>query len=129
MSKVRGTRGYAAPEWASNIPINEKVDVYSYGVVLLELVTGRRASELAAIGTGDAEVAMRQLVWTIREKLKSGDLSWNTHFVDPKLNGNIMHSEVLLMLEVAAMCLEKERSQRPSMNDIVEKFQFHSSNK
>ncbi|XP_066360058.1 putative receptor protein kinase ZmPK1 isoform X2 [Miscanthus floridulus] len=129
MSKVRGTRGYAAPEWASSIPINEKVDVYSYGVVLIELVIGRRASELAATGTGDAEVGMRQLVWTIREKLKSGDLSWIIHFVDPKLNGNIVHSEVLLMLEVAAMCLEKERSQRPSMNDIVEKLQFRSCNK
>ncbi|CAL5098073.1 unnamed protein product [Urochloa decumbens] len=122
MSKVHGTRGYAAPEWASNIPINEKVDVYSYGVVLLELVSGRRAFELAASGTGDAEIAMRQLVWTIKEKLKSGDWSWITGFVDPRLNGNIVHSEVCLMLEVAAMCMEKERSQRPSMNDIVEKF-------
>jgi hypothetical protein len=122
MSKVRGTRGYAAPEWASNIPINEKVDVYSYGVVLLELVAGRRAYELVATGTGDAEVAVRQLVWTTREKLKCGDWSWITGFVDPRLNGNIVHSEVLLMLEVAAMCMEKERSKRPSMNDIVEKI-------
>ncbi|WVZ88663.1 hypothetical protein U9M48_035156 [Paspalum notatum var. saurae] len=118
MSKVRGTRGYAAPEWAHNIPINEKVDVYSYGVVLLELVAGRRASELTASGTDDAEVAMRQLVWTIREKLKSGDRSWITGFVDPKLSGNIVDSEVWLILEVAAMCMEKERSLRPSMNDI-----------
>nr|CAB3459539.1 unnamed protein product [Digitaria exilis] len=126
ISKVRGTRGYAAPEWASNIPINEKVDVYSYGVVLLELVAGRRASELAATDTGDAEFAMRQLVRTIREKLKSGDWSWITGFVDPKLNNNIVHSEVPLMLEVASMCMYKERSHRPSMNDIVEKFQFLS---
>lgn len=108
--------------------------MYSYGVVLLELVTGQRASELTATGTGDADVAMRQLVWTIRQKLKSGDLSWITHFVDPKLNDIIVHSEVLLMLEVAGMCLEKERSQRPSMNDIVDlsctqKFQIHYCNK
>lgn len=69
---------------------------------------------------------MRQLVWTIREKLKSGDWSWITSFVDPKLNGNIVHSEVSLLLEVASMCMEKERSHRPSMNGIVEKLQFVS---
>ncbi|XP_062204207.1 putative receptor protein kinase ZmPK1 [Phragmites australis] len=124
VSKVRGTRGYTAPEWASNIPINEKVDVYSYGVVLLELVMGLRTSELAANGSGDAEAALRQLVWTIREKLKYGDQSWIAGFVDSKLNGNIVHSEVSLMLEVSAMCMEKERSLRPSMNDIVQKFLF-----
>ncbi|WVZ88664.1 hypothetical protein U9M48_035156 [Paspalum notatum var. saurae] len=128
MSKICGTRGYAAPEWASNIPINEKVDVYSYGVVLLELVTGRRASELAASGADDAEVAMRQLVWTIRENLKSGDRSWITGFVDPKLNGNIVDSEVSLMLEVAAICMVEERSRRPSMNDILERFHSFPAN-
>uniref|UniRef100_A0A0E0BNG4 non-specific serine/threonine protein kinase n=1 Tax=Oryza glumipatula TaxID=40148 RepID=A0A0E0BNG4_9ORYZ len=37
MSRIRGTRGYMAPEWVSSLPITEKVDVYSYGVVLLEL--------------------------------------------------------------------------------------------
>ncbi|KAK8492561.1 hypothetical protein V6N13_054032 [Hibiscus sabdariffa] len=41
VSRIRGTRGYMAPEWVSNFPITSKVDVYSYGAVLLELVTGR----------------------------------------------------------------------------------------
>uniref|UniRef100_A0A0D9XWK7 non-specific serine/threonine protein kinase n=1 Tax=Leersia perrieri TaxID=77586 RepID=A0A0D9XWK7_9ORYZ len=45
MSRIRGTRGYLAPEWVSSLPITDKVDVYSYGVVLLELVKGRRISD------------------------------------------------------------------------------------
>lgn len=122
MSKVRGTRGYIAPDWLSSLPITEKVDVYSYGVVLLELVMGLRVSELASNGSGDAEDALTQLVRIIREKMKSGDQTWIADFVDSKLNGDFMHSEVLLMLEVAALCLEKERNQRPSMDDVVQKF-------
>ncbi|KAJ9190031.1 hypothetical protein P3X46_001268 [Hevea brasiliensis] len=39
---VRGTRGYLAPEWISNSPISEKSDVYSYGIVLLEIIGGRK---------------------------------------------------------------------------------------
>jgi len=44
LSRVHGTRGYIAPEWALNLPITGKADVYSYGVVLLELVKGTRVS-------------------------------------------------------------------------------------
>ncbi|KAG5543611.1 hypothetical protein RHGRI_016381 [Rhododendron griersonianum] len=40
-SRVRGARGYMAPEWISNLPITSKVDVYSYGMVMLEMVTGK----------------------------------------------------------------------------------------
>lgn len=122
MSKVRGTRGYMAPEWVSSVPLTEKVDVYSYGVVLLELVMGRRVSELAVDGSEDAESALRQLECTIREKMESDDLTWVDGFVDPRLNGDFVHSEVLLVLEVSAMCLEKEKGQRPSMNHVVQKF-------
>ncbi|WZZ78538.1 hypothetical protein YC2023_099110 [Brassica napus] len=42
MSSVRGTRGYLAPEWLANLPITSKSDVYSYGMVLLEIVSGKR---------------------------------------------------------------------------------------
>lgn len=42
VTMVRGTRGYLAPEWVSNRPITVKADVYSYGMLLLEIVGGRR---------------------------------------------------------------------------------------
>ncbi|URE37622.1 receptor protein kinase [Musa troglodytarum] len=57
VSRIRGTRGYIAPEWASSLPINGKVDVYSYGVVLLELGGGRggRGGHGAAEDNHDAQ--------------------------------------------------------------------------
>ncbi|KAL6906174.1 hypothetical protein ACP4OV_003775 [Aristida adscensionis] len=121
MSKVCGTRGYIAPEWVSSAPVTEKADVYSYGVMLLELVMGLRVSEVAANGA-DAEAALRQLLATTGENIKTGDGTWIDDLVDPRLNGDFARSEVFLMLKVAALCLEQERSQRPSMNHVVHIF-------
>ncbi|KAI7750161.1 hypothetical protein M8C21_003120 [Ambrosia artemisiifolia] len=47
LTSVRGTRGYLAPEWLANLPITSKSDVYSYGMVLLEIVCGRRNFEVS----------------------------------------------------------------------------------
>ncbi|CAL4903940.1 unnamed protein product [Urochloa decumbens] len=122
ISKVRGTRGYMAPEWVSSAPVTKKVDVYSFGVVLLELVMGLRVSELPTDGSGDAESALRQLLSTIGQNMKTGDGAWIDDLVDPRLNSDFTRSEVLLMLEVAALCLEQERNRRPSMSDVVQMF-------
>ncbi|KAH9310701.1 hypothetical protein KI387_025736, partial [Taxus chinensis] len=42
LTTTRGTRGYLAPEWISGLPITTKVDVYSFGMMLLEIISGRR---------------------------------------------------------------------------------------
>ena len=66
-SRMRGTLGYMAPEWALNLPINAKVDVYSYGIVLLEIVTGRRISQQTTadgvlLEAGQVAQAVRRVV-------------------------------------------------------------------
>ncbi|KAI3750391.1 hypothetical protein L2E82_21026 [Cichorium intybus] len=53
-TRIRGTKGYMAPEWASNLPITAKVDVYSYGVVVLEMARGIRLSHIV-VQEGEAE--------------------------------------------------------------------------
>ncbi|KAI3750396.1 hypothetical protein L2E82_21031 [Cichorium intybus] len=53
-TRIRGTKGYMAPEWASNLPITAKVDVYSYGVVVLEMARGIRLSNIV-VQEGEAE--------------------------------------------------------------------------
>jgi len=50
LTTMRGTRGYLAPEWISGVAITAKADVYSYGMMLFEFVSGRRNSELSADG-------------------------------------------------------------------------------
>uniref|UniRef100_A0A2N9J6P9 Receptor-like serine/threonine-protein kinase n=1 Tax=Fagus sylvatica TaxID=28930 RepID=A0A2N9J6P9_FAGSY len=49
-TNVRGTKGYVAPEWFRNMPITAKVDVYSYGVMLLEIICCRRSIDMETIG-------------------------------------------------------------------------------
>jgi serine/threonine protein kinase len=54
LSKVQGTRGYIAPEWALNLPVTSKADVFSFGVVLLELLRGQRVCDWAVVDDGAA---------------------------------------------------------------------------
>ncbi|KAF7850020.1 hypothetical protein BT93_L0019, partial [Corymbia citriodora subsp. variegata] len=70
-SRIRGTRGYMAPEWVYNMPITSKVDVYSYGIVLLEMLTGRNPVAGHAID-GEGKRENKRLTTWVREKMKQG---------------------------------------------------------
>ncbi|KAL0438001.1 UNVERIFIED_CONTAM: G-type lectin S-receptor-like serine/threonine-protein kinase [Sesamum latifolium] len=70
LTSVRGTRGYLAPEWLANLPITSKSDVYSYGMVLLEIVSGRRNFEVSA-ETNHKKFS----VWAYEELEKGATLS------------------------------------------------------
>ncbi|XP_008779061.1 putative receptor protein kinase ZmPK1 [Phoenix dactylifera] len=119
LSRIQGTRGYIAPEWASSLPITGKVDVYSYGVVLLELVKGVRVSDWI-IGRGEeVEMVLRRSLELLKVNLESGQESWICDFVDSRLDGQFNSKEALMMVEIAVCCLEDERSKRPSMESVV----------
>ena len=88
-SRIRGTRGYMAPEWVWNLPITLKVDVYSYGIVVLEMVTGKGpSSSIHAIHDG-VEVEHKRLVTWVREKLNrvAANTSSLEEIIDPMLEG------------------------------------------
>uniref|UniRef100_A0ACD5ZPG2 Uncharacterized protein n=1 Tax=Avena sativa TaxID=4498 RepID=A0ACD5ZPG2_AVESA len=120
LSRVHGTRGYIAPEWALDLPITGKADVYSYGVVLLELVKGVRVSGWVVEGGEEVEMAVRCSTEILKEKLAGKDQSWLLEFVDYRLDGDFNYSEAIVMLEIAVSCLEEERSRRPGMGRVVE---------
>lgn len=112
-SRMRGTTGYMAPEWASNLPITAKVDVYSYGIVLLEIVIGTRISSQT---THDGEqLELRQIVQALKQVVASGD---PTCIVDTKLHGQFNPLQVMEMVKISLSCME-ERSKRPTMDAIV----------
>ncbi|CAN6190740.1 unnamed protein product [Urochloa humidicola] len=120
LSRVHGTRGYIAPEWALNLPITGKADVYSYGVVLLELVKGVQVSNWVVEGEREMEMAVRHSADILKEKLASEDERWLLEFVDDRLGGEFDYSQAVMMVKIAVSCLEEERRRRPNMSQVVE---------
>uniref|UniRef100_A0A2N9FK57 non-specific serine/threonine protein kinase n=1 Tax=Fagus sylvatica TaxID=28930 RepID=A0A2N9FK57_FAGSY len=60
---LRGTRGYLAPEWLTGSPISDKADVYSYGMVLLEIVTGRKNCSFQHIATLQKVITVKEMAY------------------------------------------------------------------
>ncbi|WJX81750.1 hypothetical protein P8452_64595 [Trifolium repens] len=122
-SMIRGTRGYMAPEWIFNLPITSKVDVYSYGVVLLEMVTGKSPTMMNVEGD-DGEVAYNgRLITWVREKKRSSSTCWVEEIMDPSMVNNCDLIKMEVLARVALDCVEEDRDIRPTMSQVVEMLQ------
>ncbi|WMV20647.1 hypothetical protein MTR67_014032 [Solanum verrucosum] len=110
VTMVRGTRGYLAPEWVSNRPITVKADVYSYGMLLLEIIGGRRNLDM----TCDA-VDFFYPGWAYKEMTEGTP----EKVVDRRLEGAIEKEELIRALMVAFWCIQDEVSTRPTMGEVV----------
>ncbi|KAL9256137.1 putative receptor protein kinase ZmPK1 [Drosera capensis] len=111
LSRIRGTRGYMAPEWVSNAPITSKVDVYSYGVVMLEVVTGKKPAYV------DSCFVDHTLVTWVREKKVVAPTleSWLEEIVDLRMEGNYNIDEMKTLALTALQCVEEDKDARPTM--------------
>lgn len=110
ITMVRGTRGYLAPEWISNRPITVKADVYSYGMLLLEIIGGRRNLDMSF----DAEDFFFP-GWAFKEMVNEKPIK----VVDKHLGGAVDLEELTRALKVAFWCIQDEVSMRPSMGEVV----------
>ncbi|XP_009599361.1 probable serine/threonine-protein kinase PBL23 [Nicotiana tomentosiformis] len=120
-TRVMGTYGYCAPEYASTGQLTTKSDVYSFGVVFLEIITGRRV-----IDSSRPSEEQNLVVWAtplFRDKKKFHLM------VDPLLGGDYPMKALYQALAIAAMCLQEEASTRPLMSDVVTALEFLSGNK
>ncbi|KAK9714170.1 hypothetical protein RND81_06G076300 [Saponaria officinalis] len=121
LTRIRGTKGYMAPEWAINLPITAKVDVYSYGVVILELVKGIRLSNWVVGGEVVLEgVSELENLVKLAKNKESEDDSWVEDFVDPKLEGRFSRKQAALMIKVGLSCVEEDRNKRPTMESVAQ---------
>ncbi|XP_076942763.1 uncharacterized protein LOC143612737 [Bidens hawaiensis] len=111
VSMVAGSYGYIAPEYGYTLKVDEKSDVYSYGVVLMELITGKRPVDPAF---GDSI----DIVEWVRRKIRENEPL--TNVIDQNV-GNCKHveEEMLLVLRIAVICTAKLAKDRPSMRDVV----------
>ncbi|XP_047307268.1 putative receptor protein kinase ZmPK1 [Impatiens glandulifera] len=120
-TRIRGTKGYMAPEWATNLPITAKVDVYSYGVVILELVRGVRLSGWAVDDVEEQESELTRFLRTARRKLASEeDELWVEEVVDPKLKGVYSRRQATKLIETGLSCVEEDRTKRPTMASVLQ---------
>lgn len=113
-TRVMGTFGYMAPEYATSGKLTEKSDVYSFGVVLLELITGRKpVDDSQPIGDESLVEWARPLLAEAIERQNFDELA------DPRLEKTYVDHEMFRMIEAAAACVRHSAAKRPKMSQVV----------
>ncbi|KAH6777093.1 coiled-coil protein [Perilla frutescens var. hirtella] len=105
------TLRYLAPEYITYGKVDEKVDVYAYGILLLELITGKEATR-----TSQASKQESLLLWA-RSLLTCGLYE---RLIDPSLNEDYNNDEMKAMMIIARLCLLHSSSRRPTMKTILQ---------
>ncbi|CAA6671701.1 unnamed protein product [Spirodela intermedia] len=103
-TQVRGTMGHIAPEYLSTGKSSEKTDVFGYGIMLLELVTGQRAIDFSRLEEEDDVLLLDH------KRLDA--------IVDRNLKRNYDGQEVEMMIQVALLCTQPSPEDRPSMSEV-----------
>ncbi|XP_024523024.1 G-type lectin S-receptor-like serine/threonine-protein kinase SD2-5 [Selaginella moellendorffii] len=113
---MRGTRGYLAPEWLQST-ITERVDVYSFGIVLLEIVSGQRC-----LGNSRAETSTQYFPNWASSRICRGQIM---EIADSSLHGELqsgmvaLWEQVELVIYTAMWCIQEDSAQRPSMEMVI----------
>ncbi|XP_061371960.1 receptor-like cytosolic serine/threonine-protein kinase RBK2 [Gastrolobium bilobum] len=107
VSKFEGTFGYLAPEYLLHGIVDEKTDVFAFGVLLLELVSGRRA----------LDYSQQSLVLWAKPLLKKNDIM---ELIDPSLADDYDSRQINLMLLAASLCIQQSSIRRPSMRQVLQ---------
>lgn len=108
---VRGTVGHIAPEYLSTGQSSEKTDVFGFGILLLELITGQKALDFGR----QAKQKGVMLDW-VKKLHQEGKLNL---MVDKDLKGNIDRVELEEMVQVALLCTQFNPSHRPKMSEVL----------
>ncbi|KAK4255938.1 hypothetical protein QN277_008863 [Acacia crassicarpa] len=109
-TRIAGTIGYMAPEYAMRGYLTDKADVYSFGVVALEIVSGKSN---ASYRPKEEFVYLLDWAYVLQEE---GNL---IELVDPNLGSSYSSHEAMIMLEVALLCTNPSPTLRPSMSSVV----------
>ncbi|KAE8735462.1 hypothetical protein F3Y22_tig00000340pilonHSYRG00438 [Hibiscus syriacus] len=109
-TRVKGTLGYLAPEYAMWGKVSEGCDVYSFGILLLELLTGRKPIEKLP---GGVKRTITEWAEPLIAKERFKDL------VDPRLRGSFDENQLKQAIGVACSCVQSEPEKRPSMKEVV----------
>ncbi|RZB95734.1 BRASSINOSTEROID INSENSITIVE 1-associated receptor kinase 1 isoform B [Glycine soja] len=109
---ICGTQGHIAPEYMTTGRSSEKTDVFGYGMMLLELITGQRAFDLARLARDEDAMLLEWVKVLVKDK----ELET---LLDPNLLGNRYIEEVEELIQVALICTQKSPYERPKMSEVV----------
>ncbi|KAG7538246.1 Protein kinase domain [Arabidopsis suecica] len=118
-TRVMGTFGYVAPEYAMTGHLLVKSDVYSYGVVLLELLTGRKPVDMSQPPGQENLVSWTRSFLTSTEGLAA--------IIDQSLGPEISFDSIAKVAAIASMCVQPEVSHRPFMGEVVQALKLVSN--
>ncbi|PHT57316.1 hypothetical protein CQW23_05802 [Capsicum baccatum] len=111
---IVGTQGYMAPEYLENGLISPKLDVYAFGVLLLEILTGK---EVSALYEGSSTNLAEVLIPVLHDEDTKENLS---NFIDPSLQGKYPAELAIAMARLINNCIMKDPSHRASTDEIVQ---------
>ncbi|XVF39105.1 hypothetical protein PTKIN_Ptkin01aG0008700 [Pterospermum kingtungense] len=106
-TEIRGTRGYIAPEWHRDLPITVKADVYSFGIMLFEIICYRRSVK------ADVPEDEAVLLFWVYDCFKANELEKLVQ------NEEVEKSKLERMVNVGLWCIQDEASSRPSMKMVI----------
>ncbi|XP_011652959.1 proline-rich receptor-like protein kinase PERK3 isoform X3 [Cucumis sativus] len=115
-TRVMGTFGYVAPEYAMTGHLLVKSDVYSYGVVLLELLTGRKPVDMSQPSGQENLVTWARPILRDKDRLEE--------LADPQLGGKYPKEDFVRVCTIAAACVAPEAGQRPTMGEVVQSLKM-----
>lgn len=110
-TRVMGTYGYAAPEYMATGHLTARSDIYSFGVVLLEILTGRRCIDKNRPSGEQILVEFAKPYLTSKRRI--------LHIMDPRLSGQYSPTVAMRAAILAMKCLLKEPKHRPSADEVV----------
>ncbi|EOX91209.1 Kinase family protein / peptidoglycan-binding LysM domain-containing protein, putative [Theobroma cacao] len=111
---IVGTKGYMAPEYVENGFVSTKLDVYAFGVLLLEIITGKEAAAFY----GEEYMNLSDILSNVLHE-KDGQESLK-HFIDPFMLENYPSELAILVVKLINTCLKKDPTARPAMHEIVQ---------
>jgi hypothetical protein len=113
LTTFRGTVGYLAPEWLSGVAVTPKVDVYSFGMVLFEIISGKRNLPEAQSDNNDH---VEYFPMRVISKLHEGDMQ---SLMDPRLHEDFNLEQAERVCKVALWCIQDNECDRPTMSEVV----------